>query len=217
MLRALLMCKHDHFDLDSWWRKSKENVRMSKTFKRDMISGTYGMRFDKLFKDLNQEEYIGKITSFIVLHAGEYKLINSKEELEQLQSGYRITIQAIGVHFFLNYNKETRQVGEPWKITQQESILWFFSPKQLVRFDSIAQYEQAEVGDLVMYKRSHGLVSKIRTLPKKRWWASSSWSRKQVMVISGQDAHAQKLSIERPYKLIKSSSFNQSSPSSSSS
>jgi hypothetical protein len=69
----------------------------------------------------------------------------------------------------------------------------------------VRQYESANVGDLVMYRKSHGVVNHIKTMRRKHFYVTCSWTNKQVMVLSGQDAEPTKLSVERPYKLIKDS------------
>lgn len=204
LLRAFILCKHQDFDADSWWRKVKANNRVSSTYKKDMISGTYGMDFKKLFESLSKNNFACQINSFLVFHKGTYKLISSQEDLINLNSNNKVVICAIGVKFFNNYNSLTKEITDPWKFTEQDNILWLFSPKQLIPIETVEQYENAEVGDLVVYAKTHGVISKITTArPKKSWWAVSSWTNKQVIVLSGQNAKATKLSIERPYNLIK--------------
>lgn len=204
LLRAFILCKHQDFDADSWWRKVKANNRVSSTYKRDMISGTYGMDFKKLFQNLSQNNFVCQINSFLIFYKGTYKLISSQEDLISLNSKNKIVICAIGVKFYNKYNSTTKEVEDPWKFTEQDNILWLFSPKQLIPVELVEQYENAEIGDLVVYSKSHGVVSKITiSKPKKSWWAISNWTNKQVIVISGQNAQPNKLSVERPYDLIK--------------
>ena len=204
LLRAFILCKHQDFDSDSWWRKAKENNRLSRTFKKDMISGTYGMEFKKLFQSLSQNNFVCEISSFLIFHRGSYKLISSQEELSNLDFKNKIVICAIGVKFFNSYNSQIKRAENAWNVTKQDNILWLFQPKQLIPIELIEQYENAEIGDLVVYSKSHGLVSKITKLKnKKNWWAVSNWTNKQVIVISGQNAKPHKLSVERPYKFVK--------------
>jgi hypothetical protein len=204
LLRAFILCKHQDFDPDSWWRKTKENNRVSRTFKKDMISGTYGMDFKKLFQNLQQNSFVCQITSFLIFHRGSYKLVSSPEETVSLNLKNKIVICAVGVKFFNSYNSNTKEPEYPWKFTEQDNILWLFQPKQLIPIELIEQYENAEVGDLIVYSKSNGLVSKVTKLKnKKSWWAVSNWTNKQVIVISGQSAKPHKLSVERPYKFIK--------------
>mgnify|MGYP003351186812 CR=1 FL=1 len=164
LLRAFILYKHQDFDADSWWRKAKENNRLSRTFKKDMISGTYGMEFKKLFQNLDQNNFVCQINSFLIFHRGTYKLICSLEEANNLDFKNKIVICGIGVKFFNSYNSATKQLENPWKITEQDNIIWLFPPKQLIPIELVEQYENAEVGDLVVYSKSHGLVSKITKL-----------------------------------------------------
>ena len=205
LLCAFIMCKHESLDPDCWWRKARENNRASKTFKRDMISGTYGMDFRKLFADLPRSTYVAKIVSFLVLHRGTFKLITTPEEASNLRTGNRITICAIGVEMFVDHNRQTNQLGEKWAATAEEHISWFFVPRQIIPLELVDQYNSAEVGDLVMYTKSHGMVAKTTVINRRYWWGMCSWTDKKVMVLSGQRAKATKLSVDRPYRLIKAS------------
>lgn len=203
LLRAYIMCRHDNFDPDLWWRKTRENNRASRTFRRDMISGTYGMDFPKLFSDLPQETFVAQITSFLVVHRGTFKLVHNHDELNHLNTGNRVIVCAVGVKFYKSYDSETKQLGEPWKPTAQGHISWFFSPRQLIPFETIEQYNSAEIGDLVMYSKSHGMVNSIKTMKRHKFWAVCSWTNRKIIVLSGQGARPTKLSVDRPYKLIK--------------
>jgi hypothetical protein len=204
LLEAFILHKHRNFDADSWWRRAKENNRLSKTFKKDMISGTYGMEFKKLFETLPQQSFVCQINSFLIFYKGSYNFISSEEEINALSSKSKVIICAIGVKFFNSYNSADKTLGEPWKLTDQDNILWLFNPKQLIPIELVEQYENAVEGDLIVYSKSHGLVSKVSKLkPKKNWWSVSNWATKQVIILSGQNAQPHKLSVDRPYKFIK--------------
>lgn len=203
LLEAYILCKHENFDADSWWHKVRTNTILSRTFKKDMISGTYGMDFRKLFATLFRDTFVCQINSFIVFHRGIYKLVTSPEEVEPLNDNSRIVVCAVGVKFFNQFDPKTNTTSNPWKITEDKQILWFFRPKNLISIDIVQQYENAEVGDLVIYTKTHGLISKITYSKIKAWWAKTSWTRKKVTVLSGQNSKPHKLSIDRPYELVK--------------
>ena len=203
LLRAFLMFKHDSFDVESWWREVKKLHNASKNYKRDTIHGTYGRSLADLFSDLEINQYIGRIESFIVFHYGSYKLVKNLEQVEGIKTGHRITIVAVGIKIYKSYDDVSKKFGEPWGPTNQEHIDWFFAPNQLIPFELIKQYETANVGDLVMYRKSHGVVHQVKKLSRKQFYATCSWTDKKIMVLSGQNANPTKLSVERPYVLVK--------------
>lgn len=205
LLRAYLMFKHESFDVDSWWREVKKLNRASKNYKRDTIHGTYGRSLLELFSELDIDQYVAKIDSFIVLHYGSYKLVKNLEQIAGIRTGHRTTIVAVGIKIYKSYDWDNNVFGEPWGPTNEQHISWFFTPNQLIPMELVRQYESATVGDLVMYRKSHGVVNHIKTMRRKHFYATCSWTNKQVMVLSGQDAEPTKLSVERPYKLIKDS------------
>lgn len=205
LLRAFLMFKHHSFDVDSWWREIKKLHNASKNYKRDTIHGTYGLSLSELFNDLDINDYVAIINSFVVIHYGSYKLIKNPEQLENIQTGHRITIVGIGIKIYKSYNNLTNELGEPWGPTDEEHISWFFTPNQLVPLTTVKKYESANVGDLVMYRKSHGVVHQVKKLPRKQFYATCSWTEKQIMVLSGQNANPTKLSVERPFVLVKGS------------
>jgi hypothetical protein len=208
LLTAHMMCKHESFDVDRWWRQARINHDASPHYKRDIISGTYGMKPQELFSDLPLKTYIGQIVSFLVLHRGSYKLVSSLDDIAHLRTGNRITICAIGVKFYLSYDSVTKTLGEPWKPTAEEHLHWFFTPKQLIPFELVEQYNTAEVGDLVVYTKSHGMVASVTTVKRRRFYAVCSWTDKKITVVSGQSLKYYKLSVERPYYLVKKKEEN---------
>lgn len=203
LIDAFILCKHENIDTDSWWRRIRKNASLSRTFKRDMIIGTYGMEFKELFSGLERDNFVCRINSFIVFHRGVYKLVENKEEIDKINDKCKIIICAIGVKFFNKFDKTSKETFEPWKITEDKQIIWMFSPRNLIPIENVHQYESAEMGDLVLYTKSHGFISKISNNRINSWWAKSSWTQKKVTVISGQNSKPHKLSIERPYKLIR--------------
>ena len=206
LIKAFLLCKHEHFDVDKWWRKSKLNHNASRTYKRDMISGTFGMELSEIFEELSLENYIAQITSFVVFHNRNYKLVKNENDINNLQTGQRITICAVGVNIYKSYDPTTKELGELWNLSAEKHISWFFVPHQLIPLELIEQYNSAEVGDLVLYKKSHGVVSSVKRMSRLRYYSVCSWTGKQVMVISGQEAKETNLSVDRPYTLIKKNS-----------
>jgi hypothetical protein len=205
LLSAFLMFKHETFDPDSWWREVKKLNRASKNYKRDTIHGTYGHSLIELFGELDVDNYIAQVDSFLVFHYGNYKLVKNLEQLGNIRTGHRMTIVAVGVKIYKSYDHSTKEVGEPWGPTNEEHISWFFTPKQLVPLELVVQYESANVGDLVLYRKSHGMVYQIKVLKRNHFYSTCSWTRKKVMVLSAQDANPTKLSVDRPYKLLKDS------------
>ena len=203
LLSAFIMCKHETFDVDRWWRQARINHEASPHYKRDIISGTYGMKPQELFADLHLRTYVAKIVSFLVLHRGVYRLICSLDDLSQLKTGNRITVCAVGVRFYTSYDPVTKKLGELWSPSSEDHLGWFFTPKQLVAFELVEQYNSAEVGDLVVYTKSHGMVTSVTSVRRRKFYAVCSWTDKKVMILSGQGAKLRKLSVERPYYLVK--------------
>lgn len=203
LVQAFMMCHHDHLDPDRWWRNVKKNHAHSKSFKKDMITGTYGMELNKLFSALDVDSYVGRIVSFLVVHRGAYLVVKSPDEVAALVSkGGRLTIIAAGLKF---YTDLAAKPSDAWRGTSSDQFTWFFVPRQLVPLELVAQYNGAAPGDLVMYSKSHGVVKEVTTTKRTKFWATCSWTRRTVMVLSGQGAKPTKLSVDRPYRLVAAS------------
>lgn len=164
----------------------------------------YGKSYDSLFEELAigdttedlKDCYAGVITSFVTsISFRNYILVtqdNVTDVLEKLRrknnSRESIPVHYVGIKFYkgLQRDKETGKLVplNPWHVTEKETT-WFYRPWDLISMDTIVRYEMLASGDLVLFRKSRGLVLKKKTINKKRFYKTNSWSCKSVTVLLG--------------------------------
>jgi hypothetical protein len=139
--------------------------------------------------------YVGVITSFITsINYKHYILVdksNVNEIMEKLRKRYgrreSIPVHHVGVKFYKglqrNPNGELIAIN-PWRVTK-ENHTWFYRPWDLIPMETIIRYENLVPGDLVLFKRSQGIVVKAKNINKKKFYKTNSWSSRSVTVLLG--------------------------------
>lgn len=170
-------------------------------YSRDLLS--YKKPYEELFKDLVIGDttqdlsncYVGMITSFIIsISYKQYVLVdknNVKDIVENLKRKNRscesLPIHFVGIKFFkgVKRNKNgTLSPTDPWEATSSQHT-WFYRPWDLVSMETVIRYEKLESGDLVLFKKTSGIVLKNKHINKKRFYKTNSWSCKSVSVLMG--------------------------------
>lgn len=204
LVEAFLLCNKE-VDAGDWWRKVLALNANSKSYKRDTIQSTYGLSLENLFGQLDVSLYVAVINSFVVFHQGRYQFVDSSEEAKRIiRSKKRFSIRAVGIKIHLDYNPETNSLGEEWEPTTIPSIQWFFHPKHLVDIETIQLYENINVGDMLVFKTTQALVTEIKMLKRKKFWATCSWTKKKITVLNGSTGGQVRLITNRPFTIKKS-------------
>jgi len=221
LTKAFLLCiaEQQNFETDSWWRGSCDRHRKSKSYKQDMIAGTYGVKsLASLFATLNVNSYVAEITSFLVLHALEYKIVKTKEEITALLSerSFRgVCVVAAGIKIYKSYDLFTKDLGPVWEPTSGNNVVWFFEIKHLMPIEDVENFNKVEPGDMLVFEKTQALVVAVKTLARRKFYNTCSWTDKRIMVLSGGSRGRQtRLITNRTFSIIKN---NQDSSSSSSS
>lgn len=221
LTKAFLLCvaEQQNFETDSWWRGSCDRHRKSKSYKQDMIAGTYGVKnLASLFETLDPNNYVAEITSFLVLHALEYKIVKTKEEIDALlnERSFRgVCVIAAGVKIYKTYDVLTRELGPEWEPTSTNTVAWFYETKQLLPVEDVENFNDVEAGDMIVFGKTQALVVSVKVLARRKFYNTCSWTNKRIMVLSGDSRGRQaRLIANRPFRIIKS--FQDSSSSSSS-
>lgn len=139
--------------------------------------------------------YVAVITSFITsINHRHYILVdknNVTDILEKLRKRYgkreSIPVHYVGVKFYKGLQRNPEGVLEPinpWSVTAGEHT-WFYRPWDLLDMETIVQYENLKLGNLVLFKRSQGIVLKSKTIQKKKFYKTNSWSCKSNTVLLG--------------------------------
>ena len=203
-----------HVDPYDWWLQVNKLARSSKTYKKDMLVGTYGQGLSTLFGSLDINSYVGVICSFIVFQGGEYHDVNTSEEVQRILLGNSRgwSIRAVGVKIYRSYDYSKLSPLMPWEPTGSEVINWYYRPRHLVPIEDVEQFNNVAEGDLIVFKKTQALVIKVKTLRRPRFYNSCSWTAKKVTVLSGGQANQVRLVTNRPYEVIQAKRSRQSSP-----
>lgn len=191
-------------DIEDWWIENRKLSHSSTTFNKDMLAGTYGMNLDVLFSDLSINSYHCKITSFLVLVSSEYKLLTTPEQAEFYKIRKpKAKVKAVGVTIFKNSN-------EIWK-PNDSGLVWLFRPRSLVRMEDVKLFEVIEVGDIIQFQKTAGMIVKVLEVRRKRFYLSTSWTNRSITFLTGSTGKLLQLNLDRPFKIIKAKQSQMSS------
>lgn len=201
-------------DFDEWWKRVAKLSRHSKSYKKDTIVGTYGKSLDEMFCSLSVDDYVAQITSIVVFTGGKYVHLSTKQAIDQYESKRRrVRIMAFGVKIFTD-----REATLPWRETG--SVVWLYRPNQIVDLEIVDRYNSVKPGDMLEFKRSeHGaMVVRSNLVNRRKFYGSTSWTRKSVVVLSCNTGKTYKLPPDKWFQLSSlPSKSNDESPSTSSS
>lgn len=204
LVEAYLLCNKE-VDIGDWWKKVLALNASSISYKRDTIESIYGRSLDKLFSNLDVEKYAAVITSFVVFHQSRYQSVSTKQEIERiLKTKKHYSIRAIGVKLYHSYDSKTKAVDEAWEPTAIPTIQWFYQPKHLINIEEVEAYESVGIGDMLAFKKTQALVTKVKVLKRKKFWATCSWTRKKITVLNGSNGNQVRLNVNRLFEVIKS-------------
>lgn len=199
LVEAYLLCNKD-VDAGDWWKKVVTLDANSKSYRCDTIQSIYGTSLNHLFENINIETYVGVVSSFIVFHQGAYKFVNNQEEAEKiLSSNKRYVVRGVGLKLYY-----TKDLTAAWEPTEVSTIQWFYRPMHLIDLETIESYESICVGDMLVFKKTQALVTGIKTLKRKKFWATCSWTRKKITILNGSTGHQMRLNTNRPFTILKS-------------
>ena len=204
LTEAFLLCGGGNIDIDKWWRRVNQLSRSSKTYKKVTIEGTFGEKIDPLFQSLQVNDYVAVINSFIVFHNFSYSHITTQTEVNRLlQEKRRVYVIAAGVTIHKTYNIETHALGEVWQPTNNQSICWIYNLGHLIPIEDVELYNSVETGDLLMFDKSQAVVTKVKTLKRRKFYDTCSWTNKKITVLNGSAGRQVRLITSRSYKIIK--------------
>jgi hypothetical protein len=199
LVEAYLLCNKD-VDAGDWWKKVVTLDANSKSYRCDTIQSIYGTSLNHLFESIDIETYVGVVSSFIVFHQGAYKFVNNREEAEKiLSSNKRYVVRGVGLKLYY-----TKDLTAGWEPTEVSTIQWFYRPMHLIDLETIESYESICVGDMLVFKKTQALVTGIKTLKRKKFWATCSWTRKKITILNGSTGHQMRLNTNRPFTILKS-------------
>jgi len=206
LAQAFILC-NNFIDPGDWWNKVLALNANSISYKKDTIEGTYGQSLEKLFSQLDIDEYVVEITSFLVFTNFNYKIVRNAQEAEIIiKSGKRWSIRAVGVKFYHSYDKQTNKLGDVWKPTTIPSIEWFYFPSHLIDLQTVEQYNSINVGDMLAFMKIQALVLSVKTLKRTKFWTTCSWTKKKITILNGSTGRQMRLNLNRRYDIIKSKS-----------
>jgi hypothetical protein len=204
LVEAFLLCNKD-VDAGDWWKKVIVLNANSKSYKRDTIESTYGVSINSLFNELDINTYIATVNSFVVFHQGRYQFVYNAEQAKKIiASKRRYSIRAVGVAIYHSYDLATKALGDIWQATDISTIKWFYHPKHLIDAEIVEAYESVGVGDMLVFKKTQALVTKIKILKRNKFWITCSWTRKKITMLNGSTGHQVRLNTSRTFTVLKS-------------
>lgn len=204
LVEAFLLCNKD-VDAGDWWKKVIVLNANSKSYKRDTIESTYGVSINSLFSELDINTYIATVNSFVVFHQGRYQFVYNAEQAKKIiASKRRYSIRAVGVAIHHSYDVATKALGDIWQATDIPTIQWFYHPKHLIDAEIVEAYESVGVGDMLVFKKTQALVTKIKILKRNKFWITCSWTRKKITMLNGSTGHQVRLNTSRAFTVLKS-------------
>lgn len=206
LTEAFLLCNPEkNVEPHNWWSQVCRLSFNSKSYKKDMLIGLYGERLDKLFSGLDVNAYVGVISSFLVFHAGKYQIITTAEEAQRVMSLHsrRLSVRAVGIKIHKSYDRETRELGPAWEMTDRSSVVWYYKLKHVIPVEDVEQYNKVEVGDMLVFKKTQALVTKVKRVSRQKFYSTCSWTDKKITVLSGKQGKQVRLITSRPYEIIK--------------
>lgn len=199
-------------DRQNFWAMAKRSNR----FERFAL---YNTPFNKLFNDLSlgntgkdlNECYVGVITHYMVNFHGTYHIVdasNVKELLSRVKKTYgnraNLKVSSVGLKFYKGMKRDeygTLIPVNPWGGTGTH--VWFYNRKDIVPMEDIIRYENARLGDLVLFPKAKGIVVKHKTLNKPRFYSTSSWTCKAITLLNGSIDGFTRFLPDRTFKVRK--------------
>jgi hypothetical protein len=204
LAEAFILC-NNVIDAGDWWRKVIALNANSKSYKHDTIESTYGLSLEKLFSQLDIDQYVVEVSSFLVFTNRSYKFIRNIQDADKIiKSGKRWSIRAVGVKIYRSYDSETKTLGKAWEPTSLPTIEWFYTPRHLVDLQTIQLYNSVNVGDMIAFMKTQALVTNVKTLKRTKFWITCSWTKKKITILNGSTGRQMRLTTNRGYTVLKS-------------
>ena len=203
LAEAFILC-NNVIDAGDWWRKVISLNANSNSYKHDTIEGTYGLSLDKLFSQLDIDEYVVEVCSFVIFTSGGYKFVRTAQEADNvIKTGKRWSIRAVGVKIYRSYDFETKTLGKIWEPTAMPTIEWFYLPRHFIELESVQLYNSITTGDMLVFKKTQALVTSVKTLNRKKFWTTCSWTKKKITILNGSTGRQMRLTTNRDYSILK--------------
>lgn len=190
--------------VDIWWKSVRRYYLFLTSLQQDQLTTAYGLQLTDLFSDINlgdtsidlSECYVGEIISLIVVFRGSYFLIESKQKAVEFEIKFkkmfgryaRIPVCAVGLKFYkgMDINKETKEIVpiNPWEFTESNNKIWFYYPNHIIPIENIIRFEKIKTGNIVLFKRSSGMVLSINNYNKKTFYKICSWTNRSIKLLT---------------------------------
>jgi len=180
-------------------------------YNNDFNSLFNGLTLGDTSKDLSNC-YVGQITSLIISIGYKNFIIvkenNYDEAFEKYKKYYGNrtfldNVYYVGLKYFqgLELNKDTNKLIpiNPWHETMKTEYGWFYKQYDLLPMETIIQYENVQMGDLLWFKYTNGLALNVKTLNKQRFYMANSWTCKNISILNNK-GKIQKIPANRIFK-----------------
>jgi len=203
LAEAFILC-NGLIDAGDWWCKVVALNANSKSYKHDTIESTYGSSLDKLFSQLDIDEYVVEISSFLIFTNRGYRFVRTIQEADNvIKTGKRWTIKAVGVKIYHSYNPETKSLGKIWEPTALPTIEWFYLPRHFVDLETTQLYNSIDAGDMIAFKKTQAFVASAKILKRSKFWITCSWTKKKITILNGSTGRQIRLTTSRNFTVIK--------------
>jgi hypothetical protein len=139
--------------------------------------------------------YTGQIVCFLTKIGNKLILVDKvninqivKEVKKKYGSRTNLRVISIGIVFYQGMKVVDGFLHsiKPWcpKTENNEEVVWFYKPWELVPTEEIVKYESVKKGDLILFPKCHGLVVKKKLLNKPKFYYTSSWSCYSITLLN---------------------------------
>lgn len=175
------------------WNRPKKSEHLS-LFKQKPPELFSGVSLGDTSVNLSNA-YTGQVVYYLIKISNTIMLVdrtNVHETLKKVRAmcGIRsnLKIISVGVKFFqgMTLNEGMLQPINPWcpKTENDQEVIWFYRPWELVPTTEILKYESVKKGDLILFQKCHGLVVKKKLLNKPKYYCTSSWSCYSITLLN---------------------------------
>lgn len=150
--------------------------------------------------------YVGRVKSLIInfntLGTANYKFekvnYSQMKAVEEKCDYWRVS--GVGLEFYTGMCLDANGILQPvnlWPETEE----WFYHPDDVLLMHDIVNFESCRELDLIISKKTSGMVLDVRTMNKPQFYRTNSWTSKNVTVLSGQHGRRVKLLPFRKFKI----------------
>jgi hypothetical protein len=181
----------DWWKENCFWRFRPISYRINNLFEISNIPK------DEMFSDLSlgdlvnspENSYVGQIVSIVVFYNRNIQILDSKAKIAGFYSPSKrrhCYVIAAGIKLYGGFKTELDGtiVGiNPLPITNNPEYQIIYQYRDIVYLEKLIQFESIQIGDLIMLKKSKGIVIGLENLNQNNFYNKNSWSNRKITLL----------------------------------